>query len=191
VAATDDSVTLVAVRQGSRTGAVTDRASADEAAPFVVEQIRELQGKVDAIVIGCFCDPGLVEGRKVSNEPIFGAAESTMNLAGAGGIRFSVVTVCDPAHIEAIAVREGLANQLVSVHRVTVPIRQLRSERKRLLTEAVEFSNAAVERGADAVCLGCCSFDGLGSDVEASCGVPVLEPKRSTFKRVASVMMQV
>lgn len=52
----------------------------------------------EAVIIGCFCDPGLREARGVVDIPVIGLAEASMAAAQMIGGRFAVVTIW-PAYV--------------------------------------------------------------------------------------------
>ena len=60
----------------------------------IVDQIIKAEKNgYDAVIIGCYCDPGLREARGVVNLPVIGLSEASMAFAQMVGGRFAVVTV--------------------------------------------------------------------------------------------------
>ena len=76
-------------------GPVSIESHFDEAisAVGVLEEIRRGEGEgVDAYVIACFGDPGLLAARELTAAPVIGIAEAAFHLATLISTRFSVVT---------------------------------------------------------------------------------------------------
>lgn len=164
--------------------AILDEDAVAAIEPFVRAEVCALDGAVDAVIVGCFADPGLVPARAESDVPVYGVAESTMLTAARSVERFAVVTVVEPELLTELARRAGIGDQLVSVTRIATPPARLRTERETVVGELIRHSRAAVEAGAEAICLGCCSFAGLSEAVGSAVGVPVLDPKTTTLRYV-------
>ena len=60
----------------------------------IIDQvIKAERNGYDAVILGCYCDPGLREARGVVDIPVIGLSESSMSVAQMIGGRFAVVTV--------------------------------------------------------------------------------------------------
>lgn len=71
---------------------ISSRAEAQIAGAHVLETIAAHQGKVDAVIVAAFGDPGLVAARELFDIPVVGMAEAAVLTAAVLGERFSVVT---------------------------------------------------------------------------------------------------
>ena len=80
----------------------------------------------DAVMIGCWMDPGFFEGRQALDIPVVGAAQSSALFATMMGWKFSVITLTPlviPQQIESVE-RYGLKDKLVSIRSVKMPLPQ-------------------------------------------------------------------
>lgn len=181
-------VNVIPVEEGP--SAIVDELSARTVAPFVVAQASSVQRAADVIIIGCAADPGLAEVRAASEIPVLGVGESLMLAASRSAAQFSVVTVVDPDWIAALADTCQLTEQLLSVTRIATPPEDLRNRREQVIDELIEHACEAVSKGAQAVCLGCCSFAGLSGLVQRAAGVTVLDPKITTMQIAEQVALR-
>lgn len=62
-------------------------------ADAAVEAYRTYEARHDAVILGCFGDPGLEALREMARVPVVGLAEATFDTALARGERFGIVTV--------------------------------------------------------------------------------------------------
>lgn len=137
----------------------------------------------DALVLGCFGDPGLDGFRELLHVPIVGPCEASMHAACQLGHRFGVVTVLDTvvAPLHRLARVAGLDSRVAAITAVDVPVLSLGSE-------SVEAVRAGCHRvlasGADTIVLGCMSmaFLGVAEQLSEELGVPVLNPARVALK---------
>jgi allantoin racemase len=79
----------------------------------------EAHGEPDAVLLGCFGDPGVWALRELSQRPVLGLAEAAMRQAAARG-RFAIVTggAAWGPMLRRLALALGYANALASVHLV-------------------------------------------------------------------------
>ncbi len=141
----------------------------------------------DAVIIGCFGDPGLEAARELVSIPVIGPGESSLLLAAGLGHRFSVVTILDNviASQEHQAHKAGVLDKLASVEAIGIPVLDLMRDRERTLQGVIEAGRRAIEqRRADTLMLGCMtlSFMGIGAEASNVLGVPVLEANAVALK---------
>lgn len=145
------------------------------AAPGVVDAaIRAERDGADAIVIDCMLDPGIDAAREVVSIPVIGAGEAGLAAAARMG-RFSVVTVLDrqAPMFHALARRHGLANQLVSVRGIGVPVLALEQDRAGSIAKTTPECAAAMSQdGAQAVVFGCTGMLGFAEPVATALELP-------------------
>lgn len=107
------------------------------AAPDTILKVVEAERVgVDAVVIYCMADPGLLASREMVSIPVLGPCQTTMHLASLLGHTFSVVTVMEgpvPGFENRTKVY-GLADQLASVRWVDIPVLDLAANQERLRT---------------------------------------------------------
>ena len=156
--------------------------------PATVERALELeQDGWDAIVLGCYGDPGLDAFRELLSIPIIGPGEATALIAASLGHRFSVITVTDSviAFTERQIWNCGVGEKLASVRAVNIPVLELHSDRDKAIGATIEHGAEAIEEDrADTLIVGCMSMGFLGIAEEASeqQGEPVLNPSKVALK---------
>ena len=131
----------------------------------------------DAYVIACFDDTGLDAARCLARVPVVGIGEAAFHAASLVAYRFAVVTTLSRsiAAIEGNLLRYGLASRCASVTACEVPVLELddpaSDARARISAECA----VALDRGADAVVLGCAGMADLACSLSAEHGVPVVD----------------
>jgi allantoin racemase len=149
----------------------------------------------DAVIIGCFGDPGLYGAREVVDIPVIGPGQSSLLLAAELGHRFSVITVLDSilAPLEHQAMLAGVHHKLASVLSADIPVLELMNDRDATMRRMVEVGRRAVERDrADAIALGCMtmSFLGVADALSAELGVPVINAGKAALKAAENLISQ-
>ncbi len=131
----------------------------------------------DAVLIGCFGDPGLFALREASAVPVTGLAEGAFAQAATIG-RFAVVTggAAWGPMLRRLAQALGYLDKLVDVITVAPTGAQLAAapqEAIALLADACR--QAAALPGVEAVVLGGAGLAGMAREVQPQVGVPVLD----------------
>lgn len=149
------------------------------ATPATVAKIIEAeQDGVDAVIINCMGDPGMMAGREAICIPVIGPCEATMHVASMLGHTFSVITVMKTLRrqFENEAKIYGLQDKLASVRAVEIPVLELETDRDRLVQALADEAQAAVEQdGAHVMLFGCTGMVGTAQAVEdelAARGLP-------------------
>lgn len=151
----------------------------------------EVEDDYDALVIGCFGDPGLRPLRELVDIPVVGPAEATFYTAAQVAHRFGWLTVLDstvPMSAEQ-AEEYGLAERCVSVRSVDAPVESIDHESDDLVERMVSEGKKAVEEdGAEALFPGCMSlsFAQRHAEIEERVGVPFLDPASIALEQAAS-----
>jgi len=133
----------------------------------------------DAVVIGCFYDPGLREARELVDIPVVGVCEASLHVASmlsAG--KFSVLVGRRKwiPKMAGNASNYGFDNRIASwrVLDLTVPdMHDLEKTQAAILREA---RGAVEEDMAECVVLGCTGMAGQARRAQEEYGVPVLDP---------------
>lgn len=152
----------------------------------------ELEGW-DAVILGCFGDPGLDAFREVISIPAIGPGEASALLAASLGHRFSIITISDsvvPA-IERQVRNVGVAEKLASVRAVNIPVLELHQDRERTIAAVVDEGRSALrEDRADTLVLGCMSmgFLEIAEAVTTELDVPVLNPARAALRFAEAIV---
>lgn len=156
------------------------------AEPFAAEKIKEAEERgFDAVAITCMCDAGLHAGRELVNIPVTSALESSVLLASALGMKFSIVTISDSLipmfhkNLRSIGVESNLA----SIRSVNIPVLELWDDiekmRQALLTEA---KKAIEDDGAHVIVLGCTGMTGMAQWLKEQIGLPVIDGLEAAIK---------
>lgn len=154
---------------------IASRAASAIAAHAALDAWAEHGAGVDAVLIGCFGDPGLDALREVAPVPVLGLADAAA--AAAGGRRFGVVTggaAWKPMLEEFFAAR-GVGTQLAGVRTVAPSGGEIARDPEGALTQLAAACRVSVEEdGAEVVILGGAGLAGLATRLAARVPVPVL-----------------
>lgn len=140
--------------------------------------VRAEEEGFDAVIIGCFYDPGLREARELVSIPVVGVGEATMHLASILSSRFSVIVgrrkwiskMADNARLY------GVDSKIASWRVLDLSVPEM-ADVERTKRGAIYEARKAVEMDlADAVILGCTALTGMGEEIQTAIGVPVLDP---------------
>ncbi len=163
--------------------------------PTLEGVLRAEQAGLDAIIIGCFGDPGLEAARELVSIPVIGPGEASLLLAAGLGHRFSVVTILDsviPAQ-ELQAVKAGVQGKLASVVATDIPVLELMRDKAATIERVVAAGRRAIhDDRADALALGCMtmSFLDIADEVARELGVPVINAGKAALKAAEALVSQ-
>ena len=166
------------------------------AVPATLEGVRQAERDgFDAVIIGCFGDPGLEAARELVRIPVVGPGEASLLLAASLGHRFTVVTILDNviASQELQAYRAGVKDKLASVRSADIPVLSLMKDKAATVKRVLTVGRDAIERDrADTLVLGCMtmSFLGIAEEVSDALGVPVVNAGRAALKAAESLVSQ-
>lgn len=190
--ANDLTTASVDVVQSGASGPTSIESGVEEAWCVVGElrKAQEIRGRHDAVVIGCFGDPGIRPLRELLDVPVVGPAESTFYTAAQVADRFGWLTILEPtvpmAHEQAH--EYGLADRCVSIRSVDAPVESIDHESDDLVERMVDVGRRAVEEdGAEALFPGCMSlsFAQRHDEIERRIGVPFLDPATISLEQAA------
>jgi allantoin racemase len=156
--------------------------------PAAARRIVELEEEAwDAVILGCYGDPGLDGLRELTRMPIIGPGEATALMAASLGHRFSVITITDSVinATERQMRNIGVGEKLASVRVVGIPVLELHRDRERAIEATIEQGRKAIEQDrADTLIVGCMTmgFLEIAEVVGAELGVPFLNPARVSLK---------
>lgn len=135
----------------------------------------------NAVVLGCFADPGLERARSILRIPVVGAAESALHLACAIGASYAILTVSDevvPLIQKAVA-GAGLERRMASIRTIGSSVLGVSDARETVVERLIHAGEMALSAdGADTLVLGCMSlaFLDLSTTLEEQLQVPVVCP---------------
>lgn len=144
----------------------------------------------DAVLIGCFGDPGLFALRESSAAPVTGLAEAAFSEAACHG-RFAVVTggARWQPMLQRLAQALGFEGALAGIHAVAQSGAELAAGRdaaRALLSRACE--EAAQRFDARAVVVGGAALAGLAAELQAGCAVPLIDSVAAGARRIAAAL---
>lgn len=156
---------------------IASRAAAAVAAHATLDAYAEHGDGADAVLLGCFGDPGLDGLREIASVPVVGMADAACLAACLHGRRFSIVTGGERwgPMLEEFCAARGLRNRLASVRTVAPTGAELAADpagSRALLAAACDA--AARQDGAEAVILAGAGLAGLAADLAPAVPVPVL-----------------
>ena len=131
----------------------------------------------DAVLIGCFGDPGLLALRETSSAPVTGLAEASFVSASRHG-RFAIVTGGQRwlPMLERLAQMLGFGPMLAGIHTVAPTGAQLAQDRIAARTLLSSVCTEAVKAfGAQAVILGGAGLAGLVAEFQQEVDVPLID----------------
>jgi Asp/Glu/hydantoin racemase len=139
--------------------------------------LSDTERQPDAVLIGCFGDPGLQALRESSPVPVTGLAEAAFIEAARHG-RFAVVTGGErwAPILQRLAQSLGHAQALAGIHTVAPTGAQLAADpvaARQLLTEAC--LNAVRQLGVQTVILGGAGLAGMAAQIQPFVNVPIVD----------------
>lgn len=151
--------------------------------PGILQAVLAHQDDHDAILLGCFGDPGLRAARTVARIPVLGGAEAATAFVRLVAARHGIVTIMDSdiPEIQVCLTQMEVAHQCVGIRAVGLPFHQLVRDPEDTLARATREGEALLAAGAQAILLGCMSFGPypFARELSARLGVPVIDPLRA------------
>ncbi|MFD1910795.1 aspartate/glutamate racemase family protein [Halodurantibacterium flavum] len=152
---------------------------AEAAVPHLLAEALAAEASgADAVVIGCFDDPGLTDLRAALRIPVLGIGQAGFHAAALMGHRFGVVTTL-AGSVPGVAGnirRYGLADRCSGVRASGVAVLELEDPgsgaRARV---SAELARALAEDAPGAIVLGCAGMADLAPGLTAEHGVPVID----------------
>ena len=153
--------------------------------PGVVHAVLERQDEHDAIIIGCFGDPGLRAARTVARIPVIGACEASVCFAGMIAQRFGIVTIetSDIPELETRLAEMEQGHRCVGLGAIDRPFHSVKDDPQDTLDRLERAARPLLERGAQAILLGCLSygFSSFEGQLAERLGRPVVNPLRASI----------
>lgn len=131
----------------------------------------------EAILIGCFGDPGLAALREVCPVPVVGLAQASMREAAQCG-RFAIVTGGPrwQAILRRLAIQEKLQQELADILVLPYSGAELAADPGRAVAVLSDACRRAADAtGADAIVLGGAALAGLGDTLAQVTGLPIID----------------
>ena len=146
-------------------------------AASVLDLLQRLDQPVDGVVMAGFGEHGREGARELLDVPVVDITEAAALHALVLGRRYAVVTTLARAQgqIEDSLRTAGLLERCTGIHATGLGVLDL--ERDPATTEKA-FTNAAraaIDAGADVICLGCAGMSGLDARMTEQLGIPVID----------------
>lgn len=141
---------------------------------------------MDAMVIGCFYDPGIEDAREISGSTVVvGPCQAAVQIAANLANRFSVI-VGQTKWIQQMTERVhtyGYGERLASMRSIGIAVPDLQADCDFTAARIIEAGRRAIEEdGAEALILGCTCTFGLFETVQRELKVPVIDPINAALK---------
>jgi allantoin racemase len=178
-------------------GPLSIESQAEEAlavAPMLAA-LRRRPRSPDAVIVGCFGDPGLAALRETLDCPVVGPLEASMHLGAQLGARVGIVTVLDSvtAMLDQLVRGMGLSLRYAGAVAIDVPVLDLRDDPAGTAARVSAAARSLVgQREADVVVLGCMSlaFLEIAESTRQHVGVPVVNPAHCALKTAEALVAQ-
>jgi Asp/Glu/hydantoin racemase len=148
----------------------------------------EAKGKPDAVLLGCFGDPGVWALREVSGVPVRGLAEAAMREGAAAG-RYAIVTggIAWKPMLERLARMLDLSDRLAGVHVVAPTAAQLAADPAMGQALLVEACREAAGH-ADVVILGGAALAGMAGGLQSEVRVPLIDSVEAGARAIVAAL---
>ncbi len=140
----------------------------------------------DAVIVGCFLDPSVEEGREIAERTlIVGPGEASTHIAATLGNSFSILVTHRNAipEMEAHLKKRGLWDRLASFKSVEIGVLELQQDKEATLRRFKEAAEEAIAQDrAEVIILGCTGAHGFYEQLQRDLGVPVIDPGIAAVK---------
>jgi allantoin racemase len=162
------------------------------AVPGILHKILTEQHRFDAALLGCFGDPGLRAARAVASIPVIGAAEAATAFVQLVAQRYGIVTIVDSdiPEIEVYLSSLEARGRCVGVSAIGLEFFELVKDPDDTLARLSAAGAQLVDKGAEALLLGCMSFGfhPFAAQLQERLGVPVIDPLRAGIAAAQSML---
>lgn len=167
------------------------------AAPEIVSMAIDAERSgYDAVGLYCLSDPGYDACREAVTIPVLGGGHCAFSLAALLGYTTSMITTSKrriPQKVEFVRSCGIDFQRLASIRQIEYDILAHRngSNRDDVIAQLAQAARQCVDiDGAETVILGCLSFAGMASEVQAQAGVPVIDPAYALVTACESIVRQ-
>lgn len=169
-----------------RPSSIESRLEELELAHWVIERAVEAERRgFDAVITGCFGDPGVDAARELVRVPVIAPGETTLLTAKMLAHHFSILS---PLPETVPIAREqthkvGVASNVASVRSLGIPVETIRERSPETLDRLVALGRRCVEEdGAELLVFACASMSLLAEEVAPAIGVPVINAVRLSVR---------
>ncbi len=150
---------------------------------------RDAGGRCDAVLVGCFGDPGVAALREVAGVPVTGLAEAALREAAAHGPH-AIVTggAAWRPMLERFAVANGLAGGLAGIHVVEKSGVELMAMPDGGAAELLGALRAAAAPPVRAIVIGGAALGGIAQRVAPGVDLPVIDSVQAGARWAAAAL---
>ena len=186
---------VIAEPTGTGPGTIESARDAGLVVPELIRLAPLAQSRgFEALIIGCYSDPGLDALRELLTIPVIGPGAASLHLAAQLGTRMSVLTPSGRGY-GRVAQRLralGLGSLLASVRGIGLSVMELAKQAPGALDQAAQAAQVAVEQdGADVLVLGCMSMaflPDITTELGERAGVPIVNPVLAALKTAEALV---
>ena len=158
------------------------------AVPGLIQALLEAPD-ADAGIIACFDDTGLYAARSVARFPVVGICEAALVTAGQVAKRIAVITTLPRSIVplEELLRRYGFAEraQVTACNVAVLDLEKPRSGAKEKLEAEIAL---ALDKGAEAIVLGCAGMADLALALSQKFNVPVIDGVAAAVKQAEALV---
>jgi allantoin racemase len=147
--------------------------------------IQAVKNGYQAIVVGCFSDPGLDAVRELIDIPVVGPGETSIHVASMLGDRFSILATGPRRRSLSTSEYPVFAEKFASMRGIGMSVLDVRQNKQRAIQNLIEEGKKAIEEDdADVAVLGCLSlaFHKVDEDLKGKLPIPVVNPIKVAVK---------
>lgn len=155
--------------------------------PEIICETKKLQDeKYDAVILGCFYDPGIDAVRECVNDiVVVGPGESSILLGRYLGSRFSIIAGRDKhlPRMREMVERVGISGKLASIRTLGIRVNDMQKDHDFLLKRITEEISEAINKDkAEVILLGCTMETGQFQKLQDMFSIPVIDPAVAALK---------
>jgi|AntRauTorckE5430_2_1112549.scaffolds.fasta_scaffold29754_2 allantoin racemase len=169
-----------------RPSSIESRAEELELAIWVIDRSIEAEKRgFDAIITGCFGDPGVEAARERVRIPVIAPGETALLTARMISHYFSIIS---PLPETVPLAREqthkaGVHPFVASIEAFNMPVKKIRDRDPKTIELLIDLARKCVEQdGAEAIVCACASMSLLAEEIAPEIGVPVLNSVRLSLR---------
>jgi allantoin racemase len=162
--------------------------------PYILESLRAaVDDGADAVIVGCFSDPGIDALRELIDVPAVGPGMSAMLLALQLGNKFSIISPNEKGsgHAASYVRQLGIQDRYASTRGMGLSVVDLARSQNEAMDRIVTVGQRCIDDdGAQVLVLGCMSMAFLGIDatIQDRLGVPVVSPVIAALKTTETML---
>lgn len=172
--------------EATRPPSVESRMDELALAQWYIERAIEAERRgFDAVITGCFGDPGVDAARERVGIPVIAPGETTLLTARMLAHRFSIITPLAgtlPTTREQV-IKLGLQDSVASIRPFGASIEAIRSKDPGLISDLIDLCERMISQdGAELLVFGCASMSLLLEDISDRISVPALNMVKLSLK---------